>query len=994
LLGLPLWIALAVAAAVGLYAAAGFWLVPRIIRSQVVEQVATRYHRTASLGEVTFNPFTFRLEASRFRLPDADGRPMLAFGRLTVQPSIASLWRGGLVFSEIRMDEPRMRLVRRANGRVNVQDLAPPPSKARPTPLPKVFIDQLVIRRGVVDVLDRDRLRPFAQTLAPVDFTLRNFSTRSQDGAYVLNATTERDEGLAWRGNIGLEPLASRGSFAVTRVKAAPLAELAGGALPFGISGGQIDVDGRYDFALRGKELKLRADVGDLRLTGVGLRAAGADADWITLPRADITDVHVDMPTRTAVVGRIEATEPQVTAWSVGTNVNLARYAAKPGAAKAPAAAPGPPWKIALPDLRVRGAKVAFEDRSQPTPVRVTATPVDLTITGFALPTVRPIQLDVSAGLEGGGRLAAKGPVTLGQQPGADLDISASDIALRPAQPYIDTAADVIVLSGRASTRGRLHYAGKAATFDGTARVDDLHTVDKVLRQDFVNWRSLQLDGVSARTDPLFVKVRQVTAVRPYARVVIGPNYVMNITTVLNPKGAPARAAAAPKPLKVDFSLFKHKAKPAPPAARPVAPPRKALPIEIALVKVEQGEMDFSDLTLLPNFVAGIKHLDGTVQGLSGRQDARATVDMTGQEGPLAPVKIDGQVNYFAVRSYTDVKMSFRNVEMTTLSPYSGKFAGYQIKRGKLNLDLHYNIDDQALKADHRVVINQLQLGDKVDSADAVKMPVKLIVALLKDKNGVIDVPIKIKGSLDDPKFEIWPVIWQVVRNLGGKIAAAPFRLLGGLLHGGGGGGDDLKHVDFPSGSAALDAADHQRIATVAKALAERPAVNLEAPMTVDPAVDKPALAEARLNAELAQVVVAREGQKAAKPGAVDAALTNPKTRRAALEDLYRQQFGAKPDVPKPQAADGQPKPDRNQATTAWLEDQLRGRITVTDADLQQLGKHRAEAVEGVLVHEGRVDASRVFVTAQAPPAKAAEKQPAKPQEASRQTVRMELSLS
>jgi hypothetical protein len=409
------------------------------------------------------------------------------------------------------------------------------------------------------------------------------------------------------------------------------------------------------------------------------------------------------------------------------------------------------------------------------------------------------------------------------------------------------------------------------------------------------------------------------------------------------------------------------------------------LPIEVGLVRVEKGEMDFSDLSLLPNFIAGIKELDGTIKGLSGRQDARAAVDMAGQVGPQEPVKIDGQVNYFAARSFTDVKMTFRNLEMTTLSPYSGKFGGYRINQGKLNVDLHYNIDAERLNADHRVVITHLQLGEKVASADAVKLPVRLIVALLKDKNGVIDVPIQIKGSLDDPQFQVWPVIWQVVRNLMGKIAEAPFKLLGGLL-GGGAGGDDLQYVDFAPGSATLDAAGRQKVAAVAKAMAERPAVNLEAPMAVDPAIDKPALAEARFNAELAAAAVGQAGNAAAEPGGAEAALADPKTRRVVLETLYRQDFGAKPDIPKPQAAAGQPKPDRDKAASAWMEEKLRARVTVTDADLQQLGRERAEAVQALLVGEGKVDASHVFVTTVAPSKK--------PPEAKSGSVRMELSLS
>lgn len=965
-LRLAAWIAVGAAAMVGLYAALGFWVAPRIIKSQVVTQIAERYHRKASLGEVRLNPFTLKLEAHSFDLPDADGKPMIGFGRLTVDVSAASIWRGGLAFNAIDVEAPRLRLVRRPNGRLNIQDLIPPPSGEPP---PKVMIDHLAVRGGHVEVVDLARRTPFAKTFAPLGFTLNNFSTVKDGAAYVLNAVSERGEGLAWRGVLGLSPLASQGTFALTKVQVRPLLELAADALPFEITGGELNLSGGYRFALRGERLALAIDVGGLRLTEAGLRARGADADWVTLPEVAASKIHVDVPAQTVSVGRIEATGPTVTAWMErGGAINLARFAGPPPAQGPPspqgsAGKAAPPWKVDLPDLRVRGAKIAFEDRSATTPVRLTATPLDISVAGFALPIAKPVQVEASKSLEGGGRLSAKGAVTL-DRVSADLDIEAADIGLPRFQPYIDNLTSLRLLSGSLSAKGRARYAAdSAARFDGALRIDNLHTVDKTLQQDFVNWRELRLEGVSANTHPLAVNIREVVAQEPYAKVVIGPNYVMNVATAFNPKAAAAQPVAPPpQPVKAKVSLFR-KAKPPPPRPRPEAPPREALPIEIGLVRVQAGRMDFSDLTVEPHFVAGIEALDGTIKGLSGRQDARAVVDLTGQVDRYAPVKIDGQVNYFAARSFTDVKMNFQNMELTTFSPYSGKFAGYRINKGKLNVDLHYNIDDQKLDANHRVVINQLELGEKVDSADAIKLPMKLIVALLKDRHGVIDIPVAINGTLDDPKFKVWPVIWKVVRNLFVKIATSPFALLGAL----GGGGEELQFIDFAPGAVALDDVGRQKVTALAKALAERPALNLEIPMPLSPSLDRPALVEARFDADLAGAAAERLGKRAAKPGAAEAALADPKTRRAVLEDLYRKSFGAKPDIPKPAAVAGGAKPDADRAAVGWLEEKLRAKVVVTDEELRRLGRARAEAVQAVLLSDGQIAPSRVFVTAQPP---------------------------
>ncbi|MBP6876964.1 MAG: DUF748 domain-containing protein [Phenylobacterium sp.] len=945
------------AALAGAYAALGFWVAPKVIRAQVVKVIAEKYDRAATLGEVRFNPFTFKLEARDFSLPDVDRKPMIGFRRLAVDVSIASVWRGGLAFNEIALDAPMARLVRRADGRLNIQDLIPPKQDDKPPP--KVMIDHLEVRGGRAEVVDLARKAPFAKTFAPIGFTLKDFSTVKDGAAYVLDAKSERGEGLAWRGTLGLTPLASRGTFALTKVQVKPLAELADEALPFAVSGGELDLSGGYRFALKGEALDLGVEVAQAKLTGVGLRAAGARDDWITLPAVTAAKVSLDLPRQSVSVGSIEASEPSIKAWTdKGGAINLMRYApARAATAPSAEAKPAPAWKVALPELRVVRGRVEFEERSTGKPVRVVASPLSVTVRGLALPLAAPIQVEAASGIDGGGRLAAVGTVTLDKL-SAVLDVDAAHLDLVRLQPYIDGAAALKLRSGTASAKGRLTYAADgAARFDGAAQVDNLHTVDSALEQDFVNWRSLRLEGLSAQSQPLAVKIRQVTAQEPYAKVVIGPNYVMNTTAVLNPKAAAEQAAAAaagaaPPKAKPKVEVFARKPKPAAPPAPPPPARTEPLPVEIALVKVVNGRMDFADMSITPHFAAGVESLDGTIKGLSGRQDARAVVDLNGEVDRFSPVKISGEVNYFAVRSFTDVAMSFQNLEMTTFTPYSGKFAGYRINKGKLSVELNYRIDDRKLDANHHVVINQLELGEKVDSTDATKLPVKLIVALLKDRHGVIDLPIPISGTLDDPKFRVWPVIWKVVGNLFTKIATSPFALLGAL----GGGGEDLQFIDFAPGASALDAANGQKIEQLRKALVERPALNLEIPMAVDPAADTAALVQTRLDAQLTAAANARLGKKAGA-AAAQTALAEPNTRQVILEDLYRQQFNAKPEPPK---TDGD-----KAAEIAWLEDKLRGRIAISDEDLRSLGKARAEAVQAALLGDGQINAARVFITAQ-----------------------------
>jgi hypothetical protein len=404
--------------------------------------------------------------------------------------------------------------------------------------------------------------------------------------------------------------------------------------------------------------------------------------------------------------------------------------------------------------------------------------------------------------------------------------------------------------------------------------------------------------------------------------------------------------------------------KPTPTAEEPAnAPP---MPLEIDLVRVEQGSMNFADLSIKPSFETGIQQLAGTIKGLSSRQDARADVQLAGQVDRYTPVKITGKVNYFAAVSYTDLHMAFRNLELTSMSPYSGKFAGYKIERGKLNVTLNYLVKKRKLDAKHKIVIDQLQLGEEVDSPDATSLPVKLAIALLKDRNGVIDLDIPVSGNLDDPKFKVWPIIWQVVVNLVTKIVTSPFALLGSLF----GAGEEISHVDFEAGSAVLSAVAQDKLRTLAKALNERPALNLDLPLVVKPDVDGPALIEQYWSANRERLVRKRLGARASNPDSIAKLIATPNEYRALLEAAYRETFGKPPMIPPPSAAGAasqKAEPASDGVAIAWIEQQLKAKISVGQSDFDALARERAQKVQSLILDGTGIDPSRVFVIT-APP--------------------------
>ena len=187
----------------------------------------------------------------------------------------------------------------------------------------------------------------------------------------------------------------------------------------------------------------------------------------------------------------------------------------------------------------------------------------------------------------------------------------------------------------------------------------------------------------------------------------------------------------------------------------------------------------------------------GVTLGVTGAQPGeKITIVVEHAQGKVdryAPMSIKGKLTPFDPLNSLDIATRFKNVELTTITPYSGKFAGYRIRKGRLNLDLHYRIEKGQLNADNKVLVENLQLGERVDSPDAVDLPIRLAVALLKDTQGRIALELPVKGDLNNPEFSVMPIVWQTLRNLVLRTAQAPFKFIAGLV-----GGSDADAAGCP----------------------------------------------------------------------------------------------------------------------------------------------------------------------------------------------------
>lgn len=691
------------------------------------------------------------------------------------------------------------------------------------------------------------------------------------------------------------------------------------------------------------------------------------------LRRAALADARVQLPDNRVRVASLTFSGPRSTiALDRRQRLNWAeilrrKVPASATAAPTTAAGAAPDLEVARIDVDDVGLRIVDEGPAKPVQLDLVDGRVALANVGLDLN--HPIPVEASFALKQGGRFEAKGSVVPGS-PSGRLDLRLAGLSLKPFAPYVNRFARLLLNSGTAGTRGRLDFApAKGALglrYTGGFSVDNLAITEEDTGDAFLGWKKLSTDSLAVSLAPDRLHIGKLVAQAPFGKVVIFEDKSLNLQRI--------RRATPPPAAPVSPATAK-----APGADAP-------FPIAIDRLRIEDGHADFADLSLTPQFGTRMHGLDGVVTGLSTDPTASAQVELDGKVDDYGSVRVRGSIQPFRATEATDLTLAFRNVEMTRLTPYSAKFAGRKIESGRLSVTLGYKIKDRQLTGTNKFVVNQLKLGERVDSPDALKLPLNLAIAVLQDSHGVIDLDLPVSGNLDDPHFSYGAIVWKAIVNVLTKIVTAPFRALGALL---GADAQKMEAIGFDPGRSVLLPPEQEKLKKLAEALAQRPALTLTIEPGYDPEADRRALQEAAMRRQAAEVAGVKLGA-GEDPGPVD--VNNHKVQTW-LEDRYAAQAGkdayqklrASHQTQDASAAArvldsqfltrlgrqfGTRDSGPPSAFHAELLERLTREVPVADDALVALARSRAQALREAIVAQG-LDAARVSIGTPAPhPAK------------------------
>jgi len=934
-----------------LYTVLGFLILPGIGLRIANQQLANYATVPASLQRLEFNPFSLELTLWGLNIGQP-GKEQIAFERLYVNLQIDSLWTHALHLADIQLDKPNTEVTFSKDGSLNLTQLFKlPPSQPTPAapdskPFP-VRIDQITLAGGRLHFQDLRPSEPIEFTYTPMDLALKNLSTLPDDNADMTLVAIDAAGGrIDWNGHLSLVPIASAGSLKVTDNRMKAWWPYVRDALPLELEDGVVNLGSDYTFSLaKGTELQLSNAA--VSVAPFAMKAPDG-RPLVRLERLDVSETSLDLAKQQVVVGKIRSNKLET--WAAREQDGqldwqklFASQPAKPAAKEAPAAAdtakaepaaPSRPWQVLLKDVQLRDYRVHLADRVPKTAVALELGPLNLDLENFDSLNQSPFTLKLDTGLGKQGKILASGDVNLSPI-SARLKVNTQDIDLRVAQAYVEPFMRLEVRSGMLGSDLAVNLKSTdplAFSVTGKAQVDQLHTLDTLKSRDFVKWQKLTVDGLNYQHGDS-LSIDKVSLLQPYARFMINDDRTTNVDDLLIPQPPASQSAEKAK-------------------AQPAASNSKPLGIHVGGIAINDGSANFADFSLTPHFATAIQQLNGQIGTIDSRQPKPADVDIKGKVDRYAPVTIKGDLTPFDPMSRLDIATSFKRVELTTLTPYSGKFAGYRIRKGRLNLDLHYQITKGQLRAENKVLVEQLQLGEKVDSPDAVDLPIKLAIALLKDADGNISIELPVSGDLNNPQFSVMPIVWQTLRNLIVRAATAPFKFIGGLISGG--DAQDLSNVSFAPGSSELSSTAQSSLTKLASALKERPNLRLEVEGTAAQSSDGALIAQQRLDSEYQATYYKMLQRRGDKVPAQASMIQVPDAEKAPmLEGIYRTLLKQQP--PAEWAKLGRDeRTAKLQAgvITAWSGNELL---------LRKLGQDRASSIKDFLVDKGQLADDRVY---------------------------------
>ncbi|RUM65597.1 MAG: hypothetical protein DSZ03_02570 [Sulfurimonas sp.] len=591
------------------------------------------------------------------------------------------------------------------------------------------------------------------------------------------------------------------------------------------------------------------------------------------------------------------------------------------------------PWHLLLKEFTLQNGNVHFKDHTLAKAHSTKLNALDVALSNVDSAAKTSLRYRASTRLNRHGRISARG--TLQHTPLLQQGtLNLRNVHLEDFSPYVAKDHHIALKRGLLNLKSSLKYAPSQTRADAQIK-GALSITDFVLEESRNNtvllaWDAIDVAPLSFEYNPNKLFVKEIDINGLYANAIIDANGTMNFAQLSRHPQA-ATVSKADETSKESESPFA---------------------VQIVKIMLHNSSANFEDNSLPLRFKAYIHDFKGDIYGISSNQQEISSLELNGVVNQYGSAKLKGSFNAAAIEKFTDLNLVFRNIDLVNMSPYSGKFIGQRIANGKLFLDLNYDIVDSQMVGENSIIVKKLELGEDVESKDAINLPLGLAIALLEDSDGIIDLELPVSGDMNNPEFSYGHIIFQAFINLITKAVTAPFSFLGSML---GIDGEALARVEFEPGSSMILPPEQEKLDKLAKALIKRPKLKLALHGTFSEIYDAKALKEAKLLARA--VALAKE----------EGDLFEGDVRQETLETLYEELIGEDALETLEERLEAQYKENVDalaKAYDAQMINDLSNVQNVSAAELNALAQERADVIKNYLVQSKNIQSERVEIAA------------------------------
>ncbi len=890
-----------------------------------------------------------KLTLADIELRELNGQKLFRMPKLLLDLGWANLFTQELHLTSLDIREPQLFVDRNSSGLWNFERIIPakqtaPTKKTTPSEaekadnLPLVLIERLTLIDGQIHLRDDFVSGKFSEDIHNINLELENFSTHQQQKTVTsLKLQTDRNFTINLTGDLGINPPTATMNFVASSLPLKPY-------YPYLASFLSAPLEGLLHFSgdiIYTKDSNLLVQKAKLNLDD--LLVPFGEKDQLSLAEFKIADSSFDLQQQMVKLGSIELNYGVISATKLadGRLSPLLILKQQPAITDAQAevkAKNTEPWEIGVESVDLQNFKLLFTDASLLKKPKVNISDFNFHIDNLSYPNATKSPFILATNIGKKGSVNATGTVIhTPLQLQAKTKIKA--FSLVDLNDFIPENININLTDGKFYSNLAVNIKQQAdklsGNFSGEINISSFNLRNPHGEDELLAWKNLNFDGISGEIAPPTLHIKEIALSDYLARIEINTEGKINLANLTTPE---ANAESIDEEQQDETANLE--------IATDPTPQSQPLDIRIDTLTLQGGTVSFTDNQLQNTFYTTMYNLGGRVTGLASDDEMKADVDLRGQLENHSPLTISGKVNPLSADLFADITLSFKDIDLTPMTPYSGTYVGYEIDKGKLYLDLNYHIEQQKITATNKVMIDQLTFGDSIDSDQATSLPVTLAIALLKDSSNEIHLNIPISGDLNDPDFSIGGVILTVLKNLLVKAATSPFALLGSML----GGDEDFTGINFASGITTIDAEQLQKLSTLATMLAKRPALTLEISGFADRKLDP----EGYRADKLKQMLLAVKLKNSGTPKDDVLPTINPEEYHDLLLAVYK-----KTDFPRPRNFIGilVKLPDSE------MEKLLLSQIRAGEERLQELAKKRMMAVRDALVAADETIKPRLFFT-------------------------------